>query len=141
LDCFYDPELEDFIIANLKDVIQVSGRVQLDNKDEVEKIIDVKEIAELDLSPVHFSFINNDSINLILVEPLILQPIFDGQEVLLELPEFNIIAEGATRNDAVKSFEDDLVWLWKEYALASDEELSGDARELKGRLLKMVKQA
>lgn len=140
LDCFYDPEIEEFIIGNLKGIIQVTGRFQLDANNEVEKVIDVREISELDLSPIRLSMIDIDDCKLILKEPLVLEPIFDGQSLVFEFPEFNVISEGLTRNDAIKSFESDLVWLWKEYALADDIHLSGDAIEVKNKLINMIKQ-
>jgi hypothetical protein len=35
--------------------------------------------------------------------------------------------------------EEDFIWLWKEYALANDSELSLDAQQLKQELLSLVK--
>ena len=53
LDCYYDIEIEDFIIGNLKDLIQVTGHVQLDASGHPEKIIDANSISELDLSQLN----------------------------------------------------------------------------------------
>ena len=30
LDCFYNPELEDLVVENLKGIVHVTGKVQLD---------------------------------------------------------------------------------------------------------------
>lgn len=140
LDCFYDVEIEDFIIGNLKGLIQVTGRVQLDSSGHPEKIIDVSSINELDLSTVKLSIISAFDTTLELSDPLIMEPQYIEQEVILEWPAFNIIASGATREDAICTFEEDFVWLWKEYALANDNELSSDARQLKNDLLSLVKE-
>lgn len=51
----------------------------------------------------------------------------------------NIIASGAAaREDAVEELASDLIWLWKEYALAPCDELSQDAKELAERLRGMI---
>ncbi|NMB40669.1 MAG: hypothetical protein GX996_01870 [Firmicutes bacterium] len=142
LDCFYDVEIEDFIIDNLKDVIQVTGRVQLDALGHPDKIIDAIAIRELNLSTVKLSKISSSGVTLELAQPFIIEPYFDEkeQEVILEYPEFHIIATGLTREDAIYTFEEDFVWLWKEYAMADDSELSLDAVQLKNTLLALVKE-
>ena len=60
---------------------------------------------------------------------------------MFELPSLNIIASGATREDAVQELASDLIWLWKEYALAPCDELSQDAKELAERLRGMIEEA
>jgi hypothetical protein len=142
LECFYDPEIEDFVIENLKGYVQVTGRVQLDANSQPDKIIDAREILELDLSPIVFSRIGDENRNLILNKKIYLQPQFNeiDQEVVIELPEFHIITEGATREQAIKSFEEDFLWLWQEYALTADNLLSPDAIKLKRTLLALVKE-
>lgn len=139
LECFYDKEIEDFIIGNLKGMIQVTGRVQLDSDGHPEKIIDVTAINELDLSSVKLSNISAFDTTLELVSPMVIEPSFDDQEVILEYPAFHIIASGETRGQAIRVFEEDFIWLWKEYAQASDNELTADAIQLKNDLLSMIK--
>lgn len=138
LECFYDPEIEDFIIGNLKGIIHVTGRVQLDHNNQPDKIIDVREIAELDLNPVKLSSAKSEDITLQFIKPFNLQPVFNDQTVVLEVPEFNIIAEGVTREEAIRNLEEDFIWLWREYVNVSDELLTGDARDLKQILIGMA---
>lgn len=140
LDCFYDIEIEDFIICNLKGLIQVTGRVQLDSSGQPEKIIDVTAINGLDLNTVKLSSISNSDVTLKLSQPLIIEPSFVDQEVILEFPAFHIIASGVTREQAIRVFEEDFIWLWQEYALANDDELTSDAIQLKNDLLSMIKE-
>jgi len=140
LDCFYDPELEDFVIQNLKGMLQVTGKVQLDANGYPEKIVDVIDITELDLSPVRLSVIKAPNTTLVLHKPLEIALHFDGQEIVAELPEFNIIATGATRDAVIRDLENDFAWLWREYGQADDAELSGDARALKQAIRKLVKE-
>lgn len=142
LECFYDPEIEDFVIENLKGYVQVTGRIQLDANGQPDKIIDAREIVELDLNPIKLSRFEDSNLTLILNKSIYIEPQFNEseQEVIIELPQFNIIADGATREQAIKSFEADFIWLWKEYALADDNILSSDAIELKCAVLNMVKE-
>lgn len=140
LDCFYDVEIEDFIIGNLKGLIQVTGRVQLDATGHPDKIVDVISIDELDLRTVRLSKLSAGNTVLKLVQPLIIEPQYEEQEVILEYPTFHIIASGASREEAIAVFEEDFIWLWEEYAMANDSELSLDAQQLKQELLSLVKE-
>lgn len=74
-----------------------------------------------------------------LCRPFVLEPQYKEKEVVLEYPAFHIIASGASREEAMAVFEEDFIWLWKEYALANDSELSLDAQQLKQELLSLVK--
>lgn len=140
LDCFYDVEIEDFIIDNLRDMVQVTGRVQLDALGHPDKIIDAASINELNLATVKLCNISALNMTLDLTQPLIIEPRFAEQEFVLEYPNFHIIATGFTREDAINTFEEDFVWLWKEYGIADDNELSPDARQLKKALAMLVKE-
>lgn len=140
LDCIYEPDLEDFVIQNLRGVLQVTGRVQLDAAGHPEKIIDVTEIVELDLSPADITKVTSSEVTLVLSRPLHLVPVLQGQELVIELPEFNLIAQGATRDEVIRDLESDLVWLWQEYGTAKEEDLSEDAQRLKDALNAMVRE-
>lgn len=140
LDCFYSPELDDFLIQNLKGYVHVTGRVQLDNQGNPDKIIDVTEVSSLDLSPLRISRISAGGLALFLTKPLYLEPSFFDQSVVLEYEPFNIIADGITREEAINNFEKDFVWLWKEYVQTEDELLTLDAAKLKRELLALVKE-
>lgn len=137
LDCYYDPDLEDVIIQNLKGLIQVTGTVQLDSNGHPDKIVDVFEIEELDLSPARFTKISADKVVLSLKEPIEITPNFEDQAVIFEYPKLNIIATGTTRDEAVMELQSDIYWLWKEYTEENDDNLTNDAIELK-RFLKDI---
>lgn len=140
LDCFYDPDLEDFVVQNLKGMLQVTGRVQLDANGFPEKIVNATEIAELDLSPVRLTSVTTPHLTLVFNRPLAFSPVLEDQELVVELPEYNIIATGATRDAVIKELENDLIWVWREYGLADDAELSADARQLKQAIRSLVRE-
>lgn len=141
LDCYYEPELEDLIIENLRGVVHVTGSVQLDSEGNPDKIVGVTEIAPLDLRPIRLKTVESPEGTLIFRKSKDVVPAFESQQVMIEIPELNIVASGATRDEAVRELYSDLIWLWKEYGLAKDEDLSSDARELKQLLLEMVEEA
>ena len=60
---------------------------------------------------------------------------------MFQLPALSIVASGTTREAAIEELALDLVWLWKEYALAPCEGLSHDAQEPAERLRGMIEEA
>lgn len=141
LDCFYSEELEEFVIANLRGLIQVTGQVQLDSEGNPEKIVNVFKVTELDLRPFVLKRCETDDLVLRLKKPLVVKPAFDGEFIVMEIPELNIIAVGDTREEAIEELQKDLAWLWMEYIHESDDiELSEDAIELKHRLKTLMEE-
>ncbi len=95
----------------------------------------------MDLNAVRIDKVETKYGYLIFEQPIELTPKFDGHEVLLEIPELHLCCSGATRDQAIDELAADFIWLWKEYALADDDQLSKDAMELKRRLRSMVREA
>ena len=58
--------------------------------------------------------------------------------IVIERPLLGIISYGRTIGEALKSYYEDLLMVWEEYALAPDHELSEDARELKSIALQIL---
>ncbi len=113
----------------------------MDNSGHLDRIFEKIAICEQNLGLVKFSIISSSGVTLKLAQPFIVELHFDvkEQEIILEHPELHIIATGLTMEDAINSFEEDFVWLWKEYAMADDSELSTDAVQLKNTLLALAK--
>ena len=141
LDCGYSPKQEELVMDNLKQTIHVTGMVELDASGLPKKIKDVTDIRPLDLSPLLLKLIDTAEGRLAFKQAESIQPTFEDGQVVFELPSLNIIASGATREDAVEELASDLIWLWKEYALAPCDELSQDAKELAERLRGMIEEA
>jgi|LSQX01.2.fsa_nt_gb hypothetical protein len=139
LDCYYSPDLEDFIVENLKGIVHVTGRVELDSDGLPHRIVDVTDIRALDLSPLVLKTIETPKETLILGERQVIEPSFEDDHVVFKLPDLNIVATGETRDDAIEKLCSDFAWLWKEYVLAPPEGLSQDAKDLAEHLRAMVK--
>ncbi len=140
--CIYDPELEDFVIANLRQPVQVYGQVQVDERGMPAKIVDVVEIDGIDLRPLEFSMVPANGRWLVLKRELEVMIEFDqeNQEFLLEYPELNIVLGAKTREELWDEFCRDFFWLWAEYGKSNEQDLTGDALKLKKHLEDLVEE-
>ena len=141
LDCFYNPELEDLVVENLKRIVHVTGKVQLDANACPDKIVDVTDIRPLDLRPLVLKSVESPDGTLVFKQARSIEPSYEDEQVVFEVPDLHIIASGNTRENAVEQLFSDLVWLWKEYVLSPHEELSQDAADLASCLRSMVEEA
>lgn len=142
LDCIYDPELESFIIDNLRGLIQIRGKVQLNENGEPDQIMESYAVTEINTEPLKLLQASARGITIYFSKPLEFEFSFDEleQEACLKNEELNIYAIGVTREEAIKELEEDIVWLWEEYVKAPDSELTGDAREFKSKLSQLFKE-
>ena len=137
LECLYDEAIEDLLYERRRDLIQVTGRVLLDDQGSPKKIIDVSDIRDVDLSPLEISTVRIGSASFQIKPSLIAEPSLDESKQLLciEYPEFHISVFAATREVLLTELQEHMVMLWHEYALASDKELDATAVQLKKSLL------
>ena len=137
LECLYDEALEDLLYERRRDLIQVTGRVLLDDQGAPKKIIDVTDIRDLDLSPLEISSVRHGAINLLVAPALMAEPTLDDTKQLLciEYPEFEISVFATTREALLLELHEQLAMLWQEYAQAGDSDLDGIALQLKKTLL------
>ena len=137
LECIYDEALEDLLYERRRDLIQVTGRVLLDEQGSPKKIIDVTDIGDIDLSPLEISAVRRGALYLRVAPPIAGEPSLDESKQLLcfDYSEFDLLAFAPTREDLLAEVQEHLAMLWQEYAVAPDDELDGKARHLKQRLL------
>jgi len=133
LECLYDEALEDLLFERRRDLIQVTGRVLLDDQGSPKKIIDVTEISDVDLSPFEISAVRHGALHLHIAPPLSAEPKLDESKQLLcmEYPAFDLLVFAPTREGLLAEAHEHLAMLWEEYALAEDSELDGPAHALK----------
>lgn len=143
LDCLYDEALEDLLYERRRDLIQVTGRVLLDDQGSPKKIIDVTDIRDVDLSPLEISIVRHGAVTLQVSPPLSLEPALDESKQLLcaENLDFDISVFAPTREALLAELHEHLVMLWHEYALAKDDNLDAPALQLKCTLLARVTEA
>ncbi len=137
LDCLYDEALEDLLYERRRDLIQVTGRVLLDDQGSPKKIIDVTDIRDLDLSSIEISIVRHGIVNLRVTPALSFEPSLDDSKQLLcvENGDLSITVFAPTRDALLVELHQHLAMLWQEYGQAADEELDAPARQLKHALL------
>lgn len=137
LACFYEESVEDLLYEKRRDLIQVTGRVLLDEHGAPKQIIDVTDIRDLDLSVLAIDNIRHGRLTLKASPLLSLEPSLDDTKQLLciEQSDLGIDVYATTRETLLAELHEQLAMLWQEYALAADEELDAPARQLKQALL------
>lgn len=143
LDCFYNEEIEDMLLDNRRQLVQITGKVVLDDNEQPKKITDVVSIQEVDLTPIELDDIKyNDRIKLHFKNRVVLTPVLDDTEQLyvINYSELGLDAFAYTRQEITDDIKDDIIYLWEEYAKAEDNELSNDAKELKNKLLDSIEE-
>jgi hypothetical protein len=142
LDCLYDESLEDLLYERRRDLIQVTGRVLLDDSGNPRQIIDVSDIADLDLSPIVMTSSQFGGRTLEASPPLVLTPQMDESEQLLFVEDdaLGIEVFNVTREALLGELAEQLDMLWHEYALADDGALDAVARRRKKALLVRMKE-
>ncbi len=137
LACIYEDTVEDMLYEKRRDLIQVTGRVLLDERGEPKQIIDVTDIHDLDLSALMLDTVRFSGLSLKAVPELSLEIVLDETKQLLciERNELGIDVFAPTRESLLVELQEQIWMLWQEYATASDEELDAPAYELKQALL------
>jgi len=137
LECFYEEDLEPMLFENRRDLIQVTGRVIMDDDNHPKKIVEVEAIRELDLSPFNLTEVSGRSRLIRMREPLTLVPrLSESQQLIyLEHEPLDISVFAPTRAELLAELKEQVLVLWEEYAAEDDAVLSVPARSLKQRLL------
>lgn len=138
MDCFYPEELEDLLFENRRGLLQVTGRMVLDDSGVPKKITDVSDIRELDLSPFLVTSVTYGELELDANQSLSLVPYLDQskQLICIDYPQLGIDLFAETRRKLSLELDEQIAMLWLEYARATDDELDEPASKLKIALLR-----
>ncbi|MDP2783108.1 MAG: hypothetical protein Q8O38_00750 [Sulfurimicrobium sp.] len=137
LACFYEEAVEDLLYERRRDLIQITGRVLLDDQGAPKQIIDVTDIRDLDLSLLDIHTIQHDRLTLKAVPALSLEPTLDDTKQLLCIEHVGLALDvfAPTREALLAELNEQIAMLWTEYALTEDDMLDSVARQLKQALL------
>lgn len=140
LSCFYEDDFEESLLENRKELVQVTGEVELDSEDNIKRITGVVDFNFVDLSPITIKEFEYEDGILVLNEQKELVPTMDetGQFYTVEDPIIGLDVFAYTRNELREAIQDNLIFLWQTYTSAKDEELTEKAKELKNNLLKYM---
>lgn len=133
LACIYEESVEDLLYEKRRDLIQVTGRVLLDEQGNLKQIIDVTDIRDLDLSALVLDEFHCKGATFKATPSLLLEPTLDESKQLLciEYGDLGLDVYATTRELLLTELRDQLAMLWLEYAQAPDDELDAHAQKLK----------
>ncbi len=143
ISCSYEDEIEADIWESRRDYIQVTGQVSRTPEGHVSNVSDVTTIERVDLSPFYISEIEVDGLRLRLGPPLQVSPELDDEtkQVFLFSDEgLNLFIAATTRADLYDEIVADLAFSYREYAQASDDDLSPAAVDFKRRLAQRLQE-
>lgn len=137
LRCTYQPEVEEMLLSHPRELIRVTGIVIVDDQGRPQRIVDVHDIQELDLSPLIVSRFTSRDQTIVLREALELTIGHDEhyQSLRVTCDELDIDLEASTKEELMESLLIELDVLWHNYAMASDDALTAGAQALKRVLL------
>lgn len=137
LDCIYEEAVEDLLYEKRRDLIQVTGRVLLDDQGAPKQIIDVTDIRDLDLSSLEIASVQHGLLKLKALHTLSLEPTLDDSKQLLCIEHERLALDvfASTREALLAELNEQIAMLWTEYALAENDALDSVARQLKQELL------
>lgn len=114
-------------------LLQVCGDLILNDKDEPKELSNLTSVAFVDESPIEISNFRRGNKRYSFNAPIEFKPCLDNskQLYLLEYPQLGIDVAVYTRAELKSEIEEQIVFLWEEYANEEDEKLTSSALELK----------
>ncbi|MEI7670834.1 MAG: hypothetical protein WCK00_01845 [Deltaproteobacteria bacterium] len=105
-------------------------------------IVNVESIVEVDLSPFYLQTLEHSGRTFTFTKPLVLIPDLDETKQLycLEYPTLGIDVYAYTRDQLELELWEQIAFLWDNYALDNDAELTEAALHLKKNLLDNLKE-
>jgi len=140
ITCYYSQEYED-VISDLipGSLVEVEGLATLNDRGDVDRIEDIVDVRQVQLTPLYWSRVIYNSRSFILAKPIQLLINFHDGIWVHEHQQLGIIAYGKSRSESLNAFRMEFAALWDDYALEEDDLLSDDAKALKKTMLNLVR--
>lgn len=134
--CVFSSEIEELSKKYIGKIVKIIGRPSILHKggEKVfENVYHIKPIDEWEFKEFYC-----EDYGLKLIEPLIAKVDFIDKMVVMENEEYNILCISNSWEECIEQFNEFFVFLWKEFALVPDHELTKDALKLKYKLREFV---
>ena len=141
--CNYLHEHEETLLKLRRERVQVVGNLTRNASGDVEGISNVTMVQGVDLEPMTISTVTGHGRTLHLSPPLEVRPAIDedsGQFFTFKHESLDLDIVAPTREDLVDEIYATLVFLWEQYALADDSELTDGAKRLKDQLRTRIRE-
>ncbi|MFZ3382739.1 MAG: hypothetical protein WA144_02320 [Candidatus Methanoperedens sp.] len=136
IKCVFTSEIEDLAKKYIGKIVKIQGHqhsVLKNSEMTFENVHYIKPIEEWNFKEIH-----KFQHNLKFKESLIAKVEFVDQMIVVENEEYNILCISDNWDDCIEQFEEFFVFLYEEFALAPDNELTNDGINLKNKLKKLV---
>lgn len=129
----YTPEAEEFLLANPRELIQVTGLIVIDETGAAVEISDATDFDLVDASPIVIETIEWPTGQLKARQPIQIPVALDDTEQVLEVAFEPLGMDlGAQQREALEAMvQEDLEVLWRNLAQAPDSDLTRRARAIK----------
>jgi hypothetical protein len=139
----YNEEAEDFLLANSRELIQVTGLVLHDTFGQPIRISDAIAFDTVDTTPIMMSSFPQANKTIKARQPFEIQLVLDESEQYLtaSFEPLNMELTARTRQEIRQMIQEDLDVLWRKIALAEDATLTTGAKRIKAWLLEHFEEA
>lgn len=119
-------------------MVRVRGAGSLDRRGRVRRLLDGSSVKRISAECLQVREARSDKTSVTFVRPL--QAVVTEEEnvVAIRIPELGLHEYGESLEEAIDAMNDELVFLWEEYASAEPATLTEDALELRETLLGMA---
>jgi hypothetical protein len=138
LECSYSVDEEISLINQRLSLVHVTGRLIRDASGRVSSIDEVDKIEPYDVSPIHVGRVDTSHGQLQLRRPLTLElqldPDSNRQWMSVEYEALGLLVTAPTRGILVDALREEIAFLWEEYVMDRQTELSPGALSLRAEL-------
>lgn len=142
LQCRYKTAMQPLLLENLRNIVHVDGKIELDQNDDPMRIVKVSGIRNIDTSDINVVDLLPDYLERNGSEDLYVRvALSDCKQVYCaEVKELDLCQAAYTREELVDIMESWFCFLWQQYALADDSNLTDDAIRHKAILRKLFRE-
>ena len=137
IKCSYSEAVELSLLEHPREDVVVFGVMTRDSEGKIKKVNEVDHIEPVDLSSYSIDWLLHGTHKVRAAEQIFVSVDFDEDDVLYlaQIERLGLSTFAETREQLESAVRDELSMLWREYALANDDELTKSAQLLKRRLL------
>lgn len=138
----YPEEFEDTLKNSLGKIVRIVGDVEYGHDGLVKKMKSLSNVSEPEKFYIEMKEISFDGRVLQSRDKLRFEPFYDSDIHMMAIrdPEFRMFVSGNTKEELQKEIEEVIAFLWEEYALEEDKNLTPGAIDLKNKLLDTFKE-
>lgn len=131
--CTFSKEKMDLVKKLIGKPVMVFGDADFDAYGNIKEMTDIEKLERFSEFKLHRILSKEEELTL--TQPIVVDVDYSDDQWILKNDELNIIGFGETYDESLKEFNEEFVFVWKEYGLAKDNELTYDAQLLKKNLM------